>query len=266
MATRLVSIVPTVFLAGKGLRTGVVAALNLSQISEFSLVILALCAGYGHVSPELSSTILSAMLVASVLSTYVIQFNDRLARIVLRGLSAVGLREKGETSAAKEDEIKRDIALLGCYRVGQAFLDAVEKEAPSLKPRILVVDYNAALKEKLMARGFHWTYGDLAHPETLHHLGIEEAETVICSISDTFLKGITNRQLLRHLKRLTPTARFIMTAEEAGEAEILLKEGAHDVLVTGRLSAAYLFGLVTQAPRPDGAAMSAGPVPAQTAG
>jgi hypothetical protein len=36
-----------------------------------------------------------------------------------------------------------------------------------------------------------------------------------------------------------------MTADENEEADRMLKEGAGDVMVSGRLSGAYLFDLVT---------------------
>ncbi|MGQ0644358.1 MAG: NAD-binding protein, partial [Elusimicrobiota bacterium] len=217
-----------------------------AQISEFSLVILALGVKYGHVSESLSSTVLAAMLTASILSTYMIKFNDRLARIFLGALHLIGAREKGEgDGGGPARERKRDIVLLGCFRgAGPAFLDRVEEKAPELKERILVVDYNAALKESLERRGFRWAYGDLAHPETLGHLGIEDASTVICSISDTFLKGITNRRLLDHLKRLAPRARLVMSAEDDGEAARMSAEGAAHVIVSGRLAGARGFELV----------------------
>ncbi len=249
VASRLLSVTPTVFFLRNGLRNGFVTALNLAQISEFSLVILALGAGYNHVSEGLSSLVLSSMLLSSLLATYLIQFNDRLARWLMAAAGVLGWREKGgaggDAAGGHHDE-KRDIILLGGFRAGQSFLRAVEKDAPQLKKRILVVDYNTALQSSYRARGFHWVYGDLANPETLAHIGIDHASIVMCSISDTFLKGITNRRLLWHLKRLAPHARLVMTADEDEEAEAMMKEGAHDVLVSGKLSGAYLFHLVTR--------------------
>jgi Trk K+ transport system NAD-binding subunit len=109
-----------------------------------------------------------------------------------------------------------------------------------------VADFNTTGGEKLKHKGFRWVYADLAHPETLHHFGLEHARMVICSLSDTFLKGITNRQLLRHLQKLAPEAKYVMTAEDDHEADVLRREGAFDVIVSGRLSGAYLFELASR--------------------
>ena len=50
-ASRVLAVVPVVWLLGDGLYAGMVTALNLAQISEFSLVILALGAGMGTSRP-----------------------------------------------------------------------------------------------------------------------------------------------------------------------------------------------------------------------
>lgn len=242
LLTRLVSVAPAAAALGYGWRVGAVAALNLSQISEFSLVIMALGAGYGHVSQGASALMLSAMLLSAILSTYIIQFNDGLARLLVALLEKVGLRADRPTGkAAAEGDVARDIVILGFFRDGEALLEAVDAQAPDLPPRILVVDYNPAVRRKLEERGYRWAYADLAHPETLHHLGIEQASVVLCTVSDTFLKGITNRRLLAHLKRLAPKARYVMTADDPQEAERLRRDGAHQVVVSSRLAAGELL-------------------------
>lgn len=243
--SRILSMVPTARMLKTGVRTGFLTAINLSQISEFSLVILALGAGYKHITPELQSLVLTSMLLMSVLSTYLIHFNDRLARWGLSLVSRIGLKDSDdqETESGFGGEV-RDIVILGCFREGMALLDAIDKTAADVKPRVLVVDYNPAIREQLEARGYKLAYGDLAHPQTLHHLGIEKASIIICTISDTFLKGITNRKLLSHLKHMAPEARFIMTADDPVEAENLRSAGAHDTVLPSILTGARMLQLI----------------------
>ena len=245
-ASRLLCVVPTVYWMGRGLRSGLLTALNLSQISEFSLVILALGAGYGHISRSLQAVVLTSMLTTSVLATYIILFNDRLARWGMRFLDWLGLKESGHSAGhrAVAREAGRDIVLLGCFREGEALLEAVENTVPELKERILVVDYNPDLHKRMKHRGFLWVYGDLAHPQTLQHIGIEESSLLICSIPDTFLKGITNLKLLRHLGQLAPKARIVMMAESRPEAEKLLKDGASDAVIPSQLTGAHLLDVL----------------------
>jgi len=248
LGSRLLSVAPTAYFLRMGIRNGFLTALNLAQLSEFSLVIMALGANYGHVSEGLSDTVLASMLVTSILATYIINFNDTLTRALMRAAHILNIQDKGlqEEKTMGRESPKRDIVLLGCFRAGMAFLEAVESRASHLKKRVLVVDFNAALKDNLESRGFHWVYGDFAYPETLHNWGIADASFVICSVSDTFLRGITNRRLLAHLKQMAPQAQLIMTAEENQEANILLKEGAKHVIVSEKLSGIRIFELVTK--------------------
>jgi Kef-type K+ transport system membrane component KefB len=244
VASRLAAVVIPARAVGVSLRSGVVTAINLSQISEFSLVILALGAGYKHVGHDLQATVLTAMLLASLLSTYLIQFNDKLAWAAVKFLRGLGLSDVDQGAAAPPPDKTRDIVLLGCFREGTALLEMIESDAPELKERILVVDFNPALRRKLEERGFHWAYGDLSHTQTLHHLGIDHAKLVISTISDTFLKGTTNRRLLTHLKHLAPHARLIMTADDEAEAERLQHAGATFSVIPAELTAARMLELL----------------------
>ncbi|MCM2270236.1 MAG: cation:proton antiporter [Thermoanaerobaculia bacterium] len=245
-ATRLVTIVPSAWLAGQGLRTGFVAALNLAQVSEFSLVILALGVGYGHVTAELQNAVLPAMLLAAVVSSYLITFNDPLARALVGAARRLGVRERGGAAAEGGGGHGggRDIVLLGCFREGLALLERIEAERPDLCPRILVIDFNPALKPRLEAAGFAWAYGDLAHPETLSHLGLAAARTIVSTIPDSFLKGTSNRRLVLHAKQISPWSQFIVVAEDERAAVDLREIPATDVVVPAAATAERMLGLL----------------------
>ncbi|MBI2069177.1 MAG: cation:proton antiporter [Elusimicrobia bacterium] len=246
IASRLISVTAVLYRQGKGLRLGLVTALNLAQISEFSLVMVALGVEFGHVRETFASTILGAMLLASLASTYIIAYNDRLARTLSRWLESLGLRERRTDPAQPSPEAQRDIVMLGCFREGLALIDTIEEESPQLLNRMLVIDYNAGLKERLEHKGVKWVYGDLAHAETLSHLHLEKASIVCCTISDTFLRGTTNERLLRLTKALSPNARFIATADDHAQAERLLDEGAAHALVPAKLAGSKILELIKE--------------------
>ncbi len=245
LVTRIVTVLPATWLLGQGLRTGAAAALNLAQISEFSLVILALGVGFGHVTAELQSAVLPAMLLAAVLSTYLITFNDPLSRLLVGAARRLGARERGGSEGvAAAHDAARDIVLLGCFREGLALLERIEAERPDLKRRILVIDFNPELQERLEASGFAWAYGDLANPETLTHLGLAHARVVISTIPDSFLKGTTNRELMLFAQQIAPAAQFIVTAEDERGAGELHALAAADVVVPAAATADRLVGLL----------------------
>ncbi len=242
--SRFVAVVPTTYFLREGLYAGTVTALNLAQISEFSLVILKLGADYGHVSDRASAVVLTAMILTSLVSPYVIGANDRIARIMLRPFERLARRRQRAGGPAPDAHPAREIVLLGHFRIAQAVLDRVEQLAPHLKGRITLVDYDATRGRAVMARGFRWEYGDLANPDALEHLGMEQARIVVTTISDTFLKGISTRRLVTTLRRLAPQATIVMTGEEKTDAEDLLRAGADHVLVPGEITGERILTLL----------------------
>jgi Kef-type K+ transport system membrane component KefB len=245
LVSRMIAVVPVTYLLGDGLYAGTVAALNLAQISEFSLVILTLGAGYGHISEPVAAVVLTAMILTSLLSPYLIGGNDRIARWLLRPFAG---RARAGRAGAPEGPAgpPREIVLLGHFRIAQAVLDLVEGQAPELKPRITLVDYDANRARRVMARGFLWEYGDLANPDALEHLGIEQARIVVTTISDTFLKGISTRRLVGNLRRLAPNAVIVMTGEEKTDMEDLLAAGADHVLIPGEITGERILELLRE--------------------
>jgi Kef-type K+ transport system membrane component KefB len=245
LLSRVVSVVPTAVLLGNGLYAGMVTALNLAQISEFSLVILTLGADYGHVSERVGAVVLTAMILTSLLSPYLIGGNDRISRWLVRPF------ERGRAAGpaggpAAPARPPRDIVLLGHFRIAQAVLDLVETQVPHLKARITLVDYDANRAHGVIARGFRWEYGDLANPDALEHLGLDEARIVVTTISDTFLKGISTRRLVSNLRRLAPGAVIVMTGEEKIDMEDLLRAGADHVLIPGEITGERILELLNR--------------------
>jgi Kef-type K+ transport system membrane component KefB len=255
LASRLVAMLPIFALLRLDTRTAGVVAINLSQMSEFSLVIVSLGLTLGHVSPTLVSLVLYTLLITAVVSTYAIRWNHALASALARVIAVTGAprwlgRRPSAVAAEAAGAGPHDIFLLGVSREGLAFLRHLEREHAAMKRRIVAVDFNPETLEQLQAAGVECHYGDVGNPETLRHAGIEHAQVVVSSISDWFLQGTDNLRLLRQARGLAPGARVIVTADTLKAAERLYAEGADYVLIPPVLAAERLYELM-QAPGAD---------------
>jgi Kef-type K+ transport system membrane component KefB len=250
VASRLVVLVPLLAALRMDLRTAGVVAVNLAQISEFSLVIVSLGAGHGHVSGGVASLVIYTLIATSVVSTYGILFNHEIASALARVLAALGLAPAPRPAAAaparshEEPPVSGDIFLLAVSREGLAFLQHLERAMPALKRRIVAVDFNPETLEQLQADGVACHYGDVSSAETLRHAGIARATLIVSSVSDWFLRGIDNRRLLRLARSLAPGARVIVTADTLAGAERLYADGAAYVLLPSALAAEHLCHLL----------------------
>ena len=212
VVSRLLTITPLLLWRGMGVRASVIPAVNLAQVSEFSLVIVTLGVQLGHVGPALLSTIVWALTLSAVLSSYLIANGHEIQLWIGRVLGRFGVRDV--THADEEVRaLGREIMFLGFHRQSSSLLHELLDADPSLRDRIAVVDFNPETREALTAHGITTIYGDIGQMDLLHHAGIESAEVVISSVPDSVLVGVTNQRILQAVRSINRHARVITVAE-----------------------------------------------------
>lgn len=246
--SRFLTIYPILSLAGSGRRTSFIASLNLSQISEFSLVVAALAVTYGHVEQRMLSLITYAMAVTSVLSSYFIKGNHAAYLVFERFLARIGLPRQ----AAEETEDIGDhypVVLLGFHRGARAFIDSLEMKAPELLKRVLVIDFNLEALKELGDRGIRGIFGDISSMDTLEHARVAHAEIILSTIPDMLLKGTNNQSVVAACRALAPNAVIVACADSADQIDMLKASGANEVLLPYSLIGDHLVPYVTDVRR-----------------
>ena len=256
IASRFISVFPALYLMKKGIRVSFLVPLNLAQISEFSLVIVAIGINYGHVNEDVMTIVLFTLMITFLVSTYMITYSHKLylfADPVLKKLRLSDAKMKEEE--AVEAEAHRPILFLGFYRIASHLLQAVEKQNPSIKEKIEVIDFNPDVHQKLNRHGVKCVFGDLGNTGTLTECGLESAKVVVSTIPDTILKGTSNLALLNYTKKVNPKARVIVTAESMEAAKKLWTAGADFVILphleAAEKTATLLEKLLTEESIPD---------------
>jgi Kef-type K+ transport system membrane component KefB len=250
LASRLLTVVPPLYLMRQGLRASLVPAINLAQISEFSLVLIQVGVQSGHVAPSTASASSLAFVVLAVVSTFLMMRSDELTRLAIPTFKRVGLSDLDHRPAvtdAESTERRRRILVLGFYRTASSFLSELERRHATLLEQVCVVDFNPDVYRALQRRNVTVYYGDVSHVEGLTHAGLSEAEIIICSIPNSLLKGTTNEKLVRQIRALNPKAKIIATADVLAETERLYAAGADYVTVARLAEADELIQVVTAA-------------------
>jgi Trk K+ transport system NAD-binding subunit len=103
------------------------------------------------------------------------------------------------------------------------------------------------VNRELRARMVSVAYGDITQKATLEHLGVENAEIIICSVPNVLLKGMNNLRLLQMLRELTPKAKIIMNAERLADIPELYTAGADYVTTPRLLEARELVNVIDAA-------------------
>jgi Kef-type K+ transport system membrane component KefB len=233
VVTRFVLVFFPLYFLAQGLRGSLIPPINLAQVSEFSLVVIALGVEAGHLaSPDMvSGSVALAFTLLAALSTIGMASSDRLVRGLVPLVQTIGLRDLDDCGddvheRGGEGHGHSRILFLGFFRTASSLLENMQCHAPDLIRDVGVVDFSPDAREGLLERRVRVIYGDIGQRDTLLHAGADKAEVLVCTIPDSILKGTTNEKLVRLLRGLNEKATIIATAEKFEQADELLKAGA----------------------------------------
>jgi voltage-gated potassium channel Kch len=247
VVSRLITTFLPLYLMKQGLRASLLPAINLAQISEFSLVIIQTGVAARHITTETANAASFAFVILAVLSTFAIARSDQITRLAIGPLKRLGLRDLDHSAAADHGEghgTARRIVILGFFRAASALLSEIEQQDKSLLDQITVVDFNPNVFRNLANRGLHVIYGDISNVDTLVHAGIGNAEIIILSVPDALLKGADNEKLVRHVRTLNASAKIVSTADMLASINDLYAAGADYVTVPRLTDAQELFKVI----------------------
>jgi Kef-type K+ transport system membrane component KefB len=201
-------------------QTGFKAAIHLSQISEFSVILVILAGSIGLVGDNIAAIATLTALITIAISTYIMKYDDELYR---RFANFLSIFERSTTKRELANLSNYPLVLLGYHEGGYSFV----KTFREMKKRYVVVDYDPEIIDHLEQNHIHNLYGDVTDVELLEEIGVRHAEIVISTIRDSE----TNHMLSQYLSRSNDEAIFICYAENLDEAEALYEAGAAYVLL-----------------------------------
>ncbi len=244
LLTRIVTVFVPLYLLRQGHRAGLVSTINLAQVSELAMVILALGFRQQDISQETKALAGYAFVLLAVLSSYAILKSDPLARFLGGKIEQLGLPDLGASNEAVPVAQRSKIFLLGFSWTASSLLETLSRQQPLWLSEITVIDFNPHVNQELRARGIRVIYGDISQRDTLLHAGVAEAETIICTLPNTVLKGTSNLGLLRQVRSINPNGEIIMHAERLADVPVLYREGATYVFVPRLIEADELCGII----------------------
>ncbi len=205
-------------------RTTFLAGINLSQISEFALILATAGLAAGQLSQQAFSLILFLTVATIAASSYLIKYEQQLYRLfspvleVFERLSPVN-RELENMS----EESTHDTILVGYDRTGYSIFHALRR----LKRDIVVVDFDPDVIRHLMERNVPCIYGDIGDSEVLEKLKLQQVKLVISTIPN----HQENLLLIKRVRAEHARTAIIVTSYQPDEALELYDAGADYVVI-----------------------------------
>ena len=208
-------------------------ALNLSQVSEFSLIVLMVGVNADLIDP-ITLSIMAAVAVLSItLSSISISLSKKLYKPLLPLISLLEKPDKSHYLERKnKDKLFEHIVIIGAHRVCGPIINYLqENQIP-----FIAMDFNPTLVQELVNQGINAIYGDIGNPEIFESLQIESAKLVICTASDVS----DNELLLSTAKRVNREIVVVLRATDAETARVFKTLGADYVLLPEKVSGDYI--------------------------
>ncbi len=213
-------------------RTGFLAGLTVAQISEFSLIFMAMGVSIGHVTQESMGLVTLVGLVTIALSVYMITWSHKLYALLepLLGVfeRRVAFREDaddaGSTSATPYDFIIFGLGRYGCnigHQLGERGY------------RVLGVDFDPEALANWRRMGFDGQFGDATDPEFTAHLPLSDVRAVISAVpreKGSLTESDPQMALLHGLQSANFRGKLALAVNSESEAEGLRQKGAKIIL------------------------------------
>lgn len=214
-------------LMGYRKRTSFFAGITVAQISEFSLILVAMGVTVGHVGGDVVAVTTAVGVITIAASVYAIMHANGLYRRLAPLLSIFEKRQTSE-QAIPESGFHKPIILVGGHRTGSVIAESLPRED------VLVVDFDPKVMERMMARGYACLFGDARDRDIMEIANAREARLVISTSPDLE----DNLALLEELHRVGP--KLVVRAESEDEARVLYDAGADYVLLPHFTAGQYL--------------------------
>ena len=213
-------------------RTGFLAGLTVAQISEFSLIFMAMAITIGHVGEEAMGLVTLVGLVTIALSVYMITWSHKLFDWLEPWLGVFerqhAHREATDTQGAAEAK-GHDFVIFGLGRYGCR----IGAQLRDLGYRVLGVDFDPEALTHWRNMGMDAAYGDATDPEFVAHLDLGDVKAVVSAVPrdrGALTEADPQLTLLHGLQAANFTGQVFLSVQQMAEADRLLNQGASVVL------------------------------------
>lgn len=160
-------------------RTGFLAGLTVAQISEFSLIFIAMGVSLGHLGNDVLGLVTLVGLVTIALSTYMITYSHQLYGLLAPLLQPFERKDpRRESGGGPGSEKGHEVILFGIGRYGTAIAARLIRQGIG----VLGIDFNPDAVRRWRRLGFDVEYGDATDPAFIAEMQLGDARWIVSTI------------------------------------------------------------------------------------
>ncbi len=200
-------------------RTGFLAGLTVAQISEFSLVFVALGLSLGHIDSDVVSLVTLVGLLTIGISTYMI-LNSHLLYSRLSPFLAPFERKRAYRESHEEGAIEKhpEIIVIGLGRYGRHIALKFHRTGK----KVMGIDYDPHVVREITRLGVSSCFGDIHDPGLLSFSPLLRASCILVTIpalSGYLIDPDPHMTLCRGLREAGFSGKLVLTARSVADLE-----------------------------------------------
>jgi Kef-type K+ transport system membrane component KefB len=216
-------------------RTAFKTGLTVAQISEFSLILVALGLKLGHLDSRILSAVTLIGLITIFCSTYMVMYSDKLYTFLEPLLNIFEKKKPNEKRYVKK---RYPIILFGCNRIGHDFAETFAAG----KKKFLVVDYNPEMVKELSNLKVTTEYGDAGDINMLETFDFSVLELAVSTIPHFE----TNQLIVEEIRKHNKKASLMIVAHSIKDALNLYKMDVDYVILPHFLGGRYAVDMLSK--------------------
>lgn len=216
-------------------RVAVVVAIGLFDAGEFALLLAQEGYRMGVVEMRYLSILTGVLVISMVMLPVLSLFEESLSSLLAKLGWGSEVKVWGGEGEGKV-RLSGRVVIFGGGRAGRLVIDKLRRS----RRKMVVVDYDLRVIERLIEKGVTAVYGDALDKETVDLLNVEESKGVVITIPDVRVV----RQLVKMIRQKNSDVNLVVRAHRRSEAKEYKSLGANRVILAeesvGRLMCNYL--------------------------
>jgi CPA2 family monovalent cation:H+ antiporter-2 len=224
-----------VSLLGYPVNVSAMAGLSLSQVGEFSFLILLIARKAGAIPETLYDFTIAAAFLTILITPAVMYASPTIVNLIERLLPLKMICGKKRLAAINAEELKNHVIICGFGPLGSSVGHILEKA----EREYLVLELNPATVKKIrnLGTGRPVYLGDGASAEILYKSGIEKASALAITAPD-YMNSIS---IIKQARAMNPDIKIITRARFRSQVSDLYAAGA-DIVISEELEAGIEMG------------------------
>ena len=212
------------FITGSNIRISLHSGLMLSQIGEFSFVLLVAALSAGLITKNIYQLVLSSAIITMMITpVFVIYASSLSTWVTSRKLLSRLQSMRAYKSEIKSTDRKTDHVVIIGFGINGKNLALVLKE---IEVPYVILELNSQTVSKWHKEGEPIFYGDATSREILRKAGIENAKVAVISISDPS----ATRKVVNTVRAINRNIYIVVKTAYLAEVEDLITTGADEVI------------------------------------